>query len=204
MKRRAVDDRWAACEVYEPYVGRWSRLVGRALVDWLAEPPDRRWLDVGCGTGVLSQVILDRGLASRVVGIDPSEDSLAYAREAETHPAVSFRLGSADSLAVEDAAFDVAVSGLVLDLLADPGRGVAEMRRAVAPGGTVAAYLWDYAGEMQIMRRFWDAANPLDPAARTSTKGGASPSPSRSPWPSCSKTAAWTTTRHARSTWMRS
>ena len=171
MIRHGVEDNWAAGEAYEPYVGRWSRFVGNAFVDWLAEPPDRRWLDVGCGTGVLAQVALEHGLASRVVGVDPSDAFLAYAREKEQHPAVSFRIGSADALPTGDDSFDIAVSGLVLNFLPNPAAGVAEMRRAVCPGGTVAAYVWDYAGDMQMMRRFWDAAVALDSAARELDEG---------------------------------
>ena len=171
MLRRDAGDNWAEGEAYDPYVGRWSQFVGNAFVDWLAEPPDMRWLDVGCGTGILSQVALEHGLASRVVGIDPSEGFLAYARSKEQHPAVNFRLGSADALPVADDSFDVAVSGLVLNFLPDPAGGIAEMRRAVCPGGTVAAYVWDYAGEMQLIRRFWDAAIALDPAARELDEG---------------------------------
>ena len=91
MARHGVDDNWAAGEAYESYVGRWSRLVGRAFVDWLAEPPDKRWLDVGCGTGALAQVVLEHGLASRVVGVDSSDGMLAYARSKEPHPSVAFQ-----------------------------------------------------------------------------------------------------------------
>ena len=165
MARHDLDDNWAAGEAYEPFVGRWSRFVGNAFVDWLAEPPDLRWLDVGCGTGVLTQVALEHGLAGRVVGIDSSDALLSYARSKEPHPSVSFRLGSAESLPYAESSFDVAVSGLVLNFLEDPARGVAEMRRVVCPGGTLGGYVWDYAGEAQFLRRFWDAAAELDPAA---------------------------------------
>jgi SAM-dependent methyltransferase len=171
MVRHGIDDNWAAGDAYEAYVGRWSRLVGRAFIDWLAEPPDRRWLDVGCGTGALAQVVLEHGLASRVVGVDSSDGMLAYARSQEPHPAVAFRLGAANSLPVDDGTFDVAVSALVLNFLPDPAPALAEMRRAVAPGGTIAAYVWDYAGEMQLIRHFWDAAVALDPAARNHDEG---------------------------------
>ncbi len=171
MARLGVEDNWAAGEAYDPYMGRWSYFTGNAFVDWLAEPPDRRWLDVGCGTGILTQVALEHGLASLVVGIDPSDGFLAYARSKEQHPAVNFRLGTAEALPTGDKTFDVAVSGLVLNFLPDPARGVAEMRRAVCPGGTVAAFVWDYAGEMQLIRRFWDAAAALDPAAKDLDEG---------------------------------
>ncbi|HSR71479.1 MAG TPA: class I SAM-dependent methyltransferase [Kiloniellales bacterium] len=166
-----ANDLWSSGDAYEPYIGRWSRIVGRHFLDWLAEPPDLRWLDVGCGTGVLSQVVLEHGLASQVLGIDPSDGFIAYARAKEIDPRVNFRLGSADRLPVHDGVFDVAVSGLVLNFLPEPAKGVAEMRRAVRPGGTVAAYVWDYAEGMQLMRHFWDAAVALDPAAAELDEG---------------------------------
>ena len=175
MIRHDVGDNWAAGEAYDPYIGRWSYFAGNAFVDWLAEPPDRRWLDVGCGTGILTQVALEHGLASRVVGIDPSDGFLAYARSKEQHPAVNFRIGSAEALPISDKTFDIAVSGLVLNFLPNPAQGVAEMRRAVCPGGTVAAFVWDYAGEMQLIRRFWDAAAALDPAATDLDEGARFP-----------------------------
>ncbi len=175
MTRQGVEDNWAAGEAYDPYIGRWSYFAGHAFVDWLAEPPDRRWLDVGCGTGILTQVALEHGLASRVVGVDPSDGFLAYARGKERHPAVNFRIGAAEALPVNDNTFDIAVSGLVLNFLPDPAKGIAEMRRAVCSGGTVAAFVWDYAGEMQLIRRFWDAAAALDPRAKDLDEGSRFP-----------------------------
>jgi SAM-dependent methyltransferase len=164
-------DEWARGDAYEPYVGRWSRLVGREFLEWLGLAGGRRWLDVGCGTGALSEVILERGAPSQVVGVDPSEGYLAYARACVIDARVSFRVGDAQALPVADGALDVAVAGLVLNFVPDAGRAVTEMRRAVRSGGTVAAYVWDYAGEMQLMRRFWDAAVALDPAARELDEG---------------------------------
>lgn len=158
-------DNWSAGDAYEPYVGRWSRLVAAEFLDWLAVPPNARWLDVGCGTGALSEVILDHAAPHRVVGIDPAEPFLAFARSRIGNPGIEFRIGDACSLPVKDASFDAATAGLVLNFVRDPANAVAEMRRAVRPGGTVAVYVWDYAGEMQLMRRFWDAAVALDPAA---------------------------------------
>ncbi|RMD62421.1 MAG: class I SAM-dependent methyltransferase [Alphaproteobacteria bacterium] len=171
MTGRRANDNWAAGDAYDAYMGRWSRLVGRAFLDWLAEPPDLRWLEIGCGTGVLSEVILEYGEPKHLLGIDPSESFLAHARERTPHPALRFRVGSAEALPVEDGQFDVAVSGLVLNFLADPARAVMEMRRAVHPGGTVAAYVWDYGEGMDMVRLFWEAATALDPAAREHDEG---------------------------------
>lgn len=156
---------WASGAAYEPYVGRWSRLVAREFLAWLAVPPERRWVDVGCGTGALSATILAVAQPSTVTGIDASEGYVAYAREQIRDPRAAFRPGDAQALPFEPATFDAAVSGLVLNFLPQPDRGLAEMARVTCPGGSVAAYVWDYAGEMQLMRHFWNAAAALDPAA---------------------------------------
>ncbi|WP_265519594.1 class I SAM-dependent methyltransferase [Nitratireductor luteus] len=165
------EDKWSAGEAYEPYVGRWSRLVAAEFLDWLAAPANARWLDVGCGTGALSETILDRASPRQVVGIDPSEAFLDFAGSRLIDPRLAFRTGDAQALPVEDEAFDVAIAGLVLNFVANPARALSEMRRAVRPGGTVAVYVWDYAGEMQLMRRFWEAAAAQDPAAHELDEG---------------------------------
>jgi len=115
-------DVWASGHAYEPYVGRWSRLVARQFVDWLRVPPSSDWIDVGCGTGALCEVIL----------------ASASPRQ---------------------------VTGMVINFVPDQAKAVSEMRRATRPDGVVAAYVWDYAGAMQMMRAFWDAAMALDPNA---------------------------------------
>lgn len=159
------EDRWSAGEAYEPYVGRWSRLVAAEFVDWLAIPEDARWLDVGCGTGALTEAVV-RGAAPReVFGVEPSDAFLGFARSRLGNAPVSLRTGDACDLPVEDTAFDVAVAGLVLNFVPEPAKALAEMQRSIRPGGTVAVYVWDYAGEMQLMRHFWDAAAAVDPAA---------------------------------------
>ena len=158
-------DVWASGDAYEPYVGRWSRLVSRGFVAWLGLPAGLRWLDVGCGTGALSQTILERAAPREVVGVDPSEVYVAHARAHLSDPRASVRVGDAQALPFPDAAFDTVVCGLVLNFVPDKQRALGEMRRVVRGGGTVAAYVWDYAGEMQLMRHFWDAAVALDPAA---------------------------------------
>ena len=162
---------WTTGSAYERYVGRWSRLVARDFLAWLSVPAGRRWLDVGCGTGALSHEILERGAASAVAGIDASAGFVEHARAQVPDPRASFRVGDAQALPFEDAAFDAAVSGLVLNFVPDPARMVGEMRRVVKPGGVVAIYVWDYAGEMQLMRYFWNAASALDPAARVLDEG---------------------------------
>jgi SAM-dependent methyltransferase len=162
---------WDSGQAYEQYVGRWSRRVAEAFLDWLEVPEGRSWLDVGCGTGALSATILQRMRPGRVLGLDSSADFLAHARKQVQDRRAAFHLGEAQALPFAGGWFDAAVSGLVLNFVAQPERMVAEMRRVVRPGGTVALYVWDYAGEMQLMRRFWDAAAALDPAARSLDEG---------------------------------
>ena len=113
----------------------------------------------------MSEAVVTRCSPHSVVGVDGSEDYLAYARARVTDPRVSFRAGDAQALPVKDGEHDVVVSGLMLNFVPDAPKAVAEMKRALAPGGTAAAYVWDYAGEMQLMRRFWDTAVALDPQA---------------------------------------
>jgi SAM-dependent methyltransferase len=164
-------DVWASGAAYEPYVGRWSRLVAQEFLAWLAVPPGGRWLDVGCGTGALTRAILDHAAPAVVQGVDPSAAYIAYARAQAGDPRVRFVTGDARALPIVDGAFDVVVSGLMLNFVPQPEQAAGDLARVVRPGGIVAAYVWDYAGEMQLMRHFWDAAVTLDPAARDLDEG---------------------------------
>lgn len=162
---------WASGAAYEPYVGRWSRLVALRFLAWLAVPPGKKWLDVGCGTGALTQAILQHADPDQVRGIDRSAEYMAFARH-HTHDArAQFEVGDALALPVESGAHDVAVSGFMLNFVPQPARAVEEMARAVQSGGTVALYVWDYAGKVQFMRHFWNAAAALDPQARDLDEG---------------------------------
>ena len=158
-------DVWASGAAYEPYLGRWSRLVAGQFLPSLGARRAGRWLDVGCGTGVLTRAVLELARARAVVGIDPSEGFLAYARSETAAAGAHFAAADARALPFGEEVFDAVVSGLVLNFVPDPARGLAEMARVARQGGVVAAYVWDYAGEMQMMRRFWDAAVALHPAA---------------------------------------
>jgi len=162
---------WENAESLERYVGRWSRLVAREFVAWLQVPPGSRWLDVGCGSGALPETVLAQAEPESIEGVDTSEAFVAYAASRVTDPRASFAVADAQALDRPDAAYDAVASSLVLNFLPDPARGAAEMRRVARPGGVVAGYVWDYAGEMQLMRRFWDAAAELDPAAADLDEG---------------------------------
>jgi SAM-dependent methyltransferase len=154
---------WADGDRYEAYVGRWSRPVARRFVAELAVPGGQSWLDVGCGTGALTRTVLDLAAPRTVLGVDASPSFVAHATTHVVDPRASFRVADARALPVADASVDAVVSGLLLNFLPDQPGAVAEMRRALAPGGVVAAYVWDYAGGMELMRRFWDAAVACDP-----------------------------------------
>jgi SAM-dependent methyltransferase len=162
---------WGNTEAYEAYMGRWSRPAAMAFLGWLAPPPALRWLDVGCGTGALTETLLAAADPREVLGIDPSADFIAAATARITDPRARFAIGDARALPTAGDAFDVAVAGLSLNFVPEPALAVAEMVRAVRGGGTVGAYVWDYAGEMQLVRSFWQAAIALDPAAAALDQG---------------------------------
>ena len=164
-------DAWDSGDAYEPYVGRWSRLVAREFLGWLAVPSGGRWLDVGCGTGALVETILALSAPSEVVGIDPSPEYVAFARDRVNDPRVRFEVGDAQALQAASATFDAVVAGLVLNFVPEPEKALSEMTRVARQGGTVAAYVWDYAEGMQMMRHFWDAAGALDSRARELDEG---------------------------------
>jgi SAM-dependent methyltransferase len=167
----AGGDTWTSGERYEPYVGRWSRRVAERFVGWLGLPPGLRWLDVGCGTGALTDAVLLDAAPAAVLGVDPSPGMVAHATAAVPDPRASFVLGDAQALPVAGQSVDAAVSGLVLNFLPDHVAALAELHRPVRSGGTVAFYVWDYVGEMQMMRWFWETAADLDPAAAAKREG---------------------------------
>lgn len=163
-------DTWERGSPYEQYVGRWSRRVAPLFLSWLSIPAGGRWLDVGCGTGALCAAILDCCSPSSVAGVEPSEGFLTTAKE-NLAGRVALHQGSATAVPLGDASVDVVVSGLVLNFVADPRAALAEMARVAAKGGTIAAYVWDYAGKMELMRYFWDAAVELNPGAANMDEG---------------------------------
>ncbi len=141
------------------------------FLDWLRPASGWRWLDAGCGTGELSAAILDQAEPIFIKGIDPSQRYIEHARSYIQDPRVTFEVGEAQALSVSPASFDAAVSGLALNFLPQPEKATGEFKRAVRPGGFVAAYVWDYSGRMQMLRHFWDAAIELDPQAAALDEG---------------------------------
>ena len=154
---------WSSGEAYDRWVGRWSREVARKFLASLHAETGARWADVGCGTGVLTEAILVLCDPVSVQGIDRSQAYVDVARQKVGQRRATFEVGDATALPWPDASFDVCVSGLVLNFVPDPAAMVAEMTRVTSPGGAVAAYVWDYAGGMQMMRHFWDVAIELNP-----------------------------------------
>lgn len=131
---------------YENFMGQWSRAAGRQFLDWLAVPKGLKWLDVGCGTGAFTETIQQKCAPAEIIGIDPSEAQITYARSLYSNGPMIFEVRDARILGFPDHRFDVAASALVLNFISDREKAVAEMRRVVRPNGTVAAYVWDFAG----------------------------------------------------------
>jgi len=146
-------------------------LVAREFLDWLAVPPGTRWLDVGCGTGALTELILEGAQPAGVTGVDPAAAFVTYAREHVQDGRASFEVADATALPLGDEMFGAVVSGLVLNHIPAPGDALAEMARVTRHGGVVASYVWDYADQMQMLRVFWDAAVELDPAIAEMDQG---------------------------------
>jgi SAM-dependent methyltransferase len=147
-------------------MGRWSRQVAQRYLDWLAAPKDAAWLDLGCGTGALTQAILARCAPRSVVAIDPSEGFIAHARAATHDSRARFEVGDAQKLSLPDASVDVVASALALNFVPDKPAALRELARVVRPGGLRSFYVWDYpGGGIGFIRTFWNAAVTLDPKA---------------------------------------
>jgi len=160
-----AQDTWSSGAAYDGYIGRWSRPVAERFVPWLEPRPDATWIDVGCGSGALSETILGAARPSRVVGVDPSADFVEHARSTIEDERSEFVVGDGAALPAASGSADHVVSGLVLNFIADPDAAVAEMSRVATAGATIAAYVWDYADGMQMLRAFWDAVIALDSGA---------------------------------------
>jgi SAM-dependent methyltransferase len=152
---------WTDGEPCERYVGRRSRKVAAPFLTWLSVGAEARWSDVGCGTGALTETILRQQDPASVAGLDRSAGYVAHARAHVQRPRVRLVVGDATTLPWQNKVFDATVSGLVINFLPDAGVAVREMVRVTKPGGTVAAYVWDYSGGMAMMRHFWDVAVAL-------------------------------------------
>lgn len=133
-------------EAYERMMGRWSRVAGEQFLDWLGPAAGLRWLDVGCGTGVFTELVLSRCAPAKIHGVDPSDEQLDYARTRVPAGAVEYSKGEAQLLPFDDDAFDVVVMALAINLVPEPVDAVAEMARVTARGGLIGTYMWDIPG----------------------------------------------------------
>jgi SAM-dependent methyltransferase len=143
-------------------MGRWSRLLAQEFLKWLQVPAGLRWIDVCCGSGVLTEVIVERNAPASIVGVDASSEQIGFARQHRAYPKVVFEVADAMALPWLDASFDVAVCGLGLNFIPSPGRALEEFRRVTRPSGSIAVYVWDYAHGAMFLREFWDAAIAVD------------------------------------------
>lgn len=166
-----MNDSWQSGNSYDKFMGRWSALVAREFLKWLSVPPGKTWLDVGCGTGTLTRLILKEQNPEGILAVDSSHDFISHAQKNITSPLVRFKVGLAQSLELPSGAIDAVVSGLVLNFVPDPEAAITEMKRVARPDGTIGVFLWDYAEGMQMLRLFWDAAVELDPGAEESDEG---------------------------------
>jgi ubiquinone/menaquinone biosynthesis C-methylase UbiE len=158
-------DKWTSGADYDKWMGRWSRLLANEFLSWLNLPSNLRWLDVCCGSGMLTEAIADRCAPARVAGTDASPQQIEFARVHRARPVVSFETGDAMALPFAEASFDVAVCGLGLNFVPEPERALEEMRRVTVPNGVIAVYVWDYAEGARFLREFWDAAALVDSEA---------------------------------------
>ena len=159
-----MKDSWQSGNPYEYYMGRWSKVVADAFVEWLSPKDRMRWLDVGCGSGALSEAIINTYDPEVVIAVDQSESFVHTAQE-RLGTRATCKIGDALSLPIDDSSVDMTVSGLVLNFIPTPEKALAEMRRVTTIGGTVAGYIWDYPGKMEFLNHFWDAVIELNPGA---------------------------------------
>ena len=168
---KETPDRWIAGDAYERFIGRWSQLIAKEFIHWLNPPASWKWLDVGCGTGALTRALFHNTHPASVVACDPSAQFISFARGSLVDPAVTFLVADAGELPGSSAEFDAVVAGLVLNFIPDPLEALRLMISRLRPGGTLAAYVWDYADGMQFLRIFWEVVVELDPRASDLDEG---------------------------------
>jgi ubiquinone/menaquinone biosynthesis C-methylase UbiE len=170
-KMTEVPDSWAAGSTYEEFMGRWSRRLATQFVSWLRIPAGIHWLDVGCGTGALAKAICSRADPASVVGCDPAEPFIEFARNESRDAGISFVVAGVGSLPDRPGGYGSVSSLLALNFFPNPEIAIQVMRLVSAPQGTVSACVWDYSSGMEFLRHFWDAAAAVDPAAGALDEG---------------------------------
>jgi SAM-dependent methyltransferase len=166
-----LSDQWAAGSTYDEFMGRWSRKLAHEFVRWLEPGSGLHWLDLGCGTGALTAAVCERAEPESVIGCDPSEPFIAFAREHISTSCASFAVAGAGDFPLRPGGYDVIASLLALNFFPDPQGALERMRQACATGGTIAACVWDYKEGMQFLRFFWDAAREVDSQAHALDEG---------------------------------
>jgi ubiquinone/menaquinone biosynthesis C-methylase UbiE len=160
---------------YERYMARWSRAVGEEFLDWLAPPLGARWLDVGCGTGAFTALIVDRCEPHYVAAVDPAQVQIDHAREKPVAAHADFRVADAQALPFDAAQFDVVAAALTLNFIPDRAKAMAEMRRVARPGALIAAYVWDFEADLSpsgpLRRALRDAGVEIAPVPGTTSSG---------------------------------
>jgi SAM-dependent methyltransferase len=160
----------ASAEAYDRHVGRYGAQLAEALIGFAGVEPGMRALDVGCGPGALTAALAGRLGAANVHAVDPSEPFAAACRA--RLPEVSVLVAAAETLPFAGETFEAVLSQLVVNFMQDALAGVREMVRMTRPGGIVASCVWDYAGEMTLLRAFWDSARGVDPSRAAAADEG--------------------------------
>lgn len=161
-----ISDRWTSGVDYDRWMGRWSRLLAYEFLKWLTLPAGLRWIDICCGSGVLTEAVAEHNAPAAIVGVDLSPEQIEFAHQHRARQNVTFEIANAMSLPFADASFDVAVCGFGLNFIPEPLKGLEEFGRVTRPSGIVAAYVWDYENGARFLREFWDAAIAIDPEAQ--------------------------------------
>ena len=164
-----IQDNWNAGDPYEYFMGRWSSLMSVEFLSWLDSTASDVWLDLGCGTGALSESIVNRRSVGHLICVDPSKEYLIKAEQRVGKG--TYLVGSGSNIPVGDHTVDILVSGLVLNFIPDIDSALTEIKRVLKDGGILAAYLWDYSGKMEMLRYFWDAAVRENQDARQLDEG---------------------------------
>ncbi|MEL6960398.1 MAG: class I SAM-dependent methyltransferase [Pseudomonadota bacterium] len=166
MTENSEFDSWSAGQSYEHYMGRWSRKVAAVFLKWLSPPADADWLEIGCGTGALTNAILTSAAPSSILATDQSPEFVAHAKNSTQDSRADFKVAKAQELPRPDSSTDIVVSALVLNFIPDKRSALEEMLRVLRPGGLLSFYVWDYpGGGMGFIDAFWKAAAEVDPEA---------------------------------------